>query len=175
MCTDLRAVKQLRPLTCQLLLTVFPAGTRNSSRSWTTSGPHVIEASRRIWTYFSILLWLMCFICALLTRPPCGCSVCHLITRSSVIHPRFSRIAKRGWCHFLFQENVFGLCCFPCAVPLSSWQQITEAFVSLDGFDNTKALYKHRNNSGRVTVCRERKQQTCFHDLSSEQLLGTFF
>lgn len=65
--------------------------------------------------------------------------------------------------------------CFPCAVSLSSWQQITEAFVSLDGVDDTRALYKHRNNSGRVTVCRERKQQACFHDLSPEELFGDLF
>lgn len=62
---------------------------------------------------------------------------------------------KRVWSQFDSKRGV-KLTLLNFAVSLSSWQQITEAFVSLDGFDNPTAVYKHRNNSDSL----QRKETT---------------
>lgn len=105
----------------------------------------------------------MCFTCVSLASPPCGCSGWHLIARSCVLHSRFCRIAICRWCHFLFEGkrvwSQFDSKCWTLNCFLCHRDNKQQGLMSLEGFDSTEH-FRDRNNSGRATVCRGRKQQT---------------
>lgn len=119
--------------------TVFPAGIRSSSRSWTTSGLQVTQLN-----LFWIPLRLMCFTCVSLASPPCGCSVWHLIARSCVLHSRFCQIAICRWCHFLFEgkrvRSQFDSKCWTLNCFLCHCDNKQQGLMSLEGFDSTGTL-----------------------------------
>lgn len=135
--------------------TVFPAGIRNSSRSWTTSGLQVIQFNL-LW----IPLCLMCFTCVSLASPPCGCSVWHLIARSCVLtflsdrHLRVMSLpAWRKTCLVPVWLRMLDVELFS----LSSWQQTTRFNVSWRIRQHRNTLETETTVGGRQSG---RKQQT---------------